>query len=129
MEEEIVKKRRLRDNPAVAADYAAAAKTDELGLTKKSKSTSSGSGKSAAVAGASSLAQGGSPADAASGAMIASGNPYAIAGALAIQTLSARRKRLDADNMNQYKADVSKKQRVADMLSRMAQQSSNLGLA
>lgn len=117
-------------NPAVKADLQA--KLDQGqeggGGADKVAPSASGSAGSAGKAMASSAAGGGSLMDTASAGMMASGNPYAMAGAMAIQVMSARRKRMDAQAQMEYKAEQNRKQRIVDQLALMSQQASNLGL-
>jgi hypothetical protein len=92
---------------------------------------SSGSGKSssagsAAMAAGSSLAQGGSGVDAASAGLMASGNPYAMAGGLALQTISAINKSKQQREQNRYLAEVQRVKARQDAIDKMASIGQNL---
>lgn len=66
--------------------------------------------KTGAVAGAKTVAEGGSAEDAASAGLIASGNPYAMAGGLALSAFSANQKQKYAQQSAEAAADYAQVQ-------------------
>ena len=80
----------------------------------------SGTSKAGLSAGASKLAAGGSVEDAAvsgiTGAAMASGNPYAIAGGLGLAALSSVAKQKEAHKQAEYKAIQDRKQNMQNSI-------------
>lgn len=68
--------------------------------------------KGAGVAGAGTLAKGGSAVDAASAGLMASGNPYAMGAGLALGVVSSGKKRKDAEKKAEAEAEMQRRSRV-----------------
>lgn len=75
--------------------------------------------KSALAAG-NSLSQGGGAADAASSALMMSGNPYAMAGGLALKTLSSMNDAKNERNMQAYQAEIERIKNMQEGLTNLA---------
>lgn len=76
-------------------------------------------GKSAGAAGAKSLAAGGSPEDAASAGLIATGNPYAMAAGVGMSVLAAKKKRDEQRMAELQKLAIEKTDRQQNALARL----------
>lgn len=116
------------------------AKTDWLGRSNLTQNDSSvpssesvaglkseGSGAaSGAMAAGQSVAQGGNAMDAASSGLMMSGNPYAMAAGLGLQTISTINKNKQQQEQNRYLAEVQKVKARQDAIDRLAQIGQNL---
>ena len=82
--------------------------------------------KSAGSAGVKTASEGGSTTDIAKDAAIASGNPYAMAGGLALGVLGASEKRKEARRNLMYKAQLDKKASQEQAINKLIQVSQGL---
>ena len=101
-------------------------RTDVMSAEQSAPTTPSTDYKSGAMAAGSAMAQGGSGLDATSAALMASGNPYAMAGGLALQTISAVNKSKQQREQNRYLAEVQRVKARQDAIDRMATIGQNL---
>lgn len=85
------------------------------------KTPSSFDYKAGGLKGAETLAKGGSGTDAAAAALMATGNPYAIAAGLGLTTLSTIEKKKQANKETKYKQEVAKAEARRDAINRLSQ--------
>jgi hypothetical protein len=108
-------------NKYVDDDLKKMAAEDAVGPKKEDTS-----GKDAASAGAMAAAKGGSASDIASAAAMASGNPVAIGGALALKTIQSNKDAEYQEDLAEYKADTLRKDKEMDALQKLIEVSQRM---